>query len=293
MLGAMLGAHSKCIAIPESQWMIELLAQAKVHPENLERIWKKIQDHWRYKIWNFTPPSSPRSSRINSYAQLIHWIAAQYGEQFGKSNMKYWIDHTGSNVKHAAKLLELFPNAKFIHLIRDGRSVANSLMSCDWGPNTILACAHYWQSEITYGLAAESYLKPERIIQIRYEDLVEKPSETTHQLGDFLNLPFEAHLLQPQGFQVPDYSRRQHSLIGKELNESRINAWRETLSARQIELFESASLDLLQYLGYSPIHEFPRTATPAENIRLRLTEFFAWIRNSRRWKRRIKKHTYC
>ena len=134
--------------------------------------------------------------------------------------MKYWIHQTGSKVKHAAELLELFPNAKFIHLIRDGRSVANSLMSCDWGPNTILAGDHYWRSELTYGLAAESYLKPDLNIQIRYDDLVEKLSETTHQLGDFLNLPFEAHLLQPQGFQVPDYSQRQHSLIGKELNES-------------------------------------------------------------------------
>ena len=75
-------------------------------------------------------------------------------------------------------LNEEFPKAKYIHLLRDGRAVANSVLSLDWGPNTIPVAARSWVKNVSYGLAAESFFNNEKILRVKYENLTLKPIET-------------------------------------------------------------------------------------------------------------------
>jgi len=50
---------------------------------------------------------------------------------------------------HIPKIIELFPDAKFIHVVRDGRDAAQSLKNVWFGPETLLALGRHWQSRIT------------------------------------------------------------------------------------------------------------------------------------------------
>ena len=75
---------------------------------------------------------------------MIEWIVKKYGKHVGKPDPRIWVDHTPQNLIHAKLLVDLFPDARMIHIVRDGRAVANSLMRVDRGPNNIEDAANFW-----------------------------------------------------------------------------------------------------------------------------------------------------
>src|SRR5262249_378723 len=146
-----------------------------------------------------------------------------------------------------------FPDAKFIHIVRDGRAVAASMLPLDWGPNEIFTAARSWQRQLSYGFIAAAALGPERLLNIRYEDLVEMPEQTMRRIASFLDIEFVPGMLSSTGLKLPKFTRYQHQLIGAPPQLERVESWRRTLSRREIEIFESVVGDLLPLLGYQPV----------------------------------------
>jgi sulfotransferase family protein len=254
----MLGAHSDCLCVPESQFKIAALRACDLTQGTMDvsRVLNVIKKHWRFQLWEVDlPPASLFDAKLaGSYAALIEWIVSRYGERVGKPVSRLWIDHTPSNVRHAAVLFDVFPDASMIHLIRDGRAVAASLLPLDWGPNRIDRVAHQWVEMVGQGLAAEVRWGASRVARVRYEDLLEDPETTLRRLCRFLEIEYQARMLKADGFRVPEYTRNQHLLVGKAPDPGRVDAWRRALNARQIEIFESVVGDFLRYLGYTPLY---------------------------------------
>lgn len=256
LLSALLGAHSQCIAVPESQFKIECLRPQGMptRPDEVEATLSKILSDWRFRAWGIVPDDaeSGRPDTFDSYAAMVEWLVQEYANQHGHAEMvQTWIDHTPDNVYNLTTLLEAFTDAKAVHIIRDGRAVAASMMPLDWGPNTARGAGHYWVENVSYGLAAESILNQDRITQVRYEDLVSSPEQVLEWLCSWLGLNFEESMTRGDGFVKPAYySYRAHRLVGKKPDSSRANAWETELKARDIEAFESVTGDFLQYLGY-------------------------------------------
>jgi len=175
----MLGAHSACLCTPESQFKTDVykyLYTAKEKTLDIPEAMNTIKNNWRFKIWDLAL-GAELPQEVTSYPGLIEWIVRMYGRRVGKPDPGIWIDHTPENRKHADLLFDLFPESKMIHIIRDGRAVAASIMPLDWGANTIDRAAHYWQTRVTQGLAAESFSK-DRVIRVKYEELAREPEET-------------------------------------------------------------------------------------------------------------------
>ena len=157
---------------------------------------------------------------------------------------------------------KIFPEAKFIHIVRDGRAVANSWLQMPWwngyrGPENWLwgnLPQHYldeWNASnksfirlaaINWKLLMESYecsslsLPNTRYLQLRYEDFLENPHEQLKHLMDFAGLAwsgkFGAHLnKQP-------------------LNSNRKNAYLYDLSSDQLAELELSLHDKLVKYGY-------------------------------------------
>jgi hypothetical protein len=123
-------------------------------------------------------------------------------------------------------------------------------MPLDWGASTIGEAAHSWVKKVSQGLVVESRLGKERIMRIRYEDLIQKPEPTMKNICLFLQMDFQPQMLKGIGFRVPQFQAEEHALVGKALDVKRVNAWEKTLTPRQIEIFESIAGDLLLSLGY-------------------------------------------
>jgi hypothetical protein len=258
LLGSMLGAHSDCLCVPESRFKITALSacDSAQGTMDLSRILDAIRKDWRFQLWDVDISAARVSGAPGggSYVALIEEIVRRYADWTGKPAWRLWVDHTPSNVRYAATLFDAFPDARMIHMVRDGRAVAASLLPLDWGPNRIDRAAHHWVEGVGQGLAAEARWGASRVARVRYEDLVQDPEGTLERLCAWLEIDYQARMLNADGFSVPEYTRSQHQLVGKAPDPERVSAWRRALSPRQIEIFESVVGDFLRYLGYAPVY---------------------------------------
>ncbi|MCP5096452.1 MAG: sulfotransferase [Chloroflexi bacterium] len=254
LLGAMLGTHSQCICTPESHFKIELLRPLINKPDAIDitAVANRLNKHWRFQIWDLPIESDNVLSEADGagFSDLLNWVTSQYAQHEKKSSATTWVDHTPENISYASSLLQIFPNAKFIHIVRDGRAVATSIRPLDWGPNTIIKASRWWMRMVSFGLAAESELTNDRIIRVRYEDLVLNPEGTLRQLCDFLGFEYEPTMPEATGFRPPQYTTQQHKLVGKSAKTTSVSRWKETLTPREIEIFENQTRNFLTHLGY-------------------------------------------
>lgn len=258
LLGAMIGAHPDVICSPESQFKSDLLRTIWPNSDDLDKqaVLTHLTKHWRYKLWNL-PQSATALAQMtphNSYASILNTLTLAYAQNLGKTAVTHWIDHTPENISYAHTYLKIFPNAKFIHIVRDGRAVAASIMPLDWGPNSIIKAARWWMRMTSFGLAAEASLPSDQMMQVKYEDLVLNPEETMRQVSQFLAIEYDEDMLNATGFTPPTYTTRQHQLVGLRPNPEMANRWRNRLKPREIEIFENLSRDFLQYLNYEMLY---------------------------------------
>jgi len=179
-----------------------------------------------------------------------------------------WVDSTPTNAPHMLRIKGDFPNAKFIHIIRDPRDVVLSLDKRGWTrplpwdkKNSLLAAGVYWEWIVRKCRAYGSQIGAD-YFEVHYEDLVEKPGELLRKLGAFLGCNL-------------DYARIQVNSVGsvkkpltsfkEDLNEGKFNPvgrWREKFPPEQLERFEALIGNYMKELGYT-------LATPGSNGSLR------------------------
>jgi hypothetical protein len=116
-------------------------------------------------------------------------------ESLSRAQMKdgvkrYFGDSTPVNIMQADLINMLMPRSKFIHVIRDGRDVASSVLKEKWGPNEHFAALEWWKNRIVTGQLALSKIKTENKLELRIEDLVIHQREATFEkIKAFLDLP--------------------------------------------------------------------------------------------------------
>ncbi|HEX4963504.1 MAG TPA: sulfotransferase [Thermoanaerobaculia bacterium] len=117
-----------------------------------------------------------------------------------------WVDHTPHYVLMADTLAEMFPAARFVHILRDGRRVVHSMVHFGarlqreapsgtepfvppWAKDFTVACGTW----TTYVEAAMDFCKrnPERAITVVNEELVADTEESFRALFRFIKVPFE------------------------------------------------------------------------------------------------------
>ena len=291
MLGAMLGCHSQCLCIPESQFIDDLLAHADLEePIDPRTALARVAAHERFRLlWDLSldPGRIPPGEVGTTYPEVLAWLVRAYGRKVGKPNVEVWVDHTPTNFRRSRTLLRMFPAARFIHLVRDGRAVAASLLPLDWGPNNPLHAAEFWLARCAPGLAAELDLGATRVLRVRYEDVLQDAEACLRRIAGFAGLQFEAPMVAENAYRPTRYHERQHDLVGRAPDVSRAAGWQQVLSRRDVEIFEAEAGEFLETLGYQPkygVRAVP--ATRVEVFRLRVQDLARRARNNlyRRWR---------
>lgn len=263
-LGALLGAHPACLTTPESQFKLDALqgADVPVNHDELKVVLNRARQLRSFRRWGLdaSTPEIADDDRGPDYAGLLQKFVSAYGDKVGQTSFDLWIDHTPKNIRSLDTLFSLFPEGRAIHLVRDGRGVAASVMPLDWGPNTIIAAAHWWVHHISFGLAAELHYGSSRVLRVRYEDLVANPGVELERICTWLDIEYDADMAQGGGFNFAGGTFRYHGLVHDAPDSSRATAWRQSLSTRQIKTFDSRVCDLLIYLGYDQVDRLADTA---------------------------------
>jgi hypothetical protein len=145
---------------------------------------------------------------------------------------------------HFHHLLKIWPQAKFIHLIRDGRDVARSTIAMGWAGNFFTAVERWLEAEQLWQ-RFNFELSPQQKLTIQYEALIQNPGEVLTQICSFIGVPFDPAMY--------NYAERSTYELP---NPAFATQWRRKLSNYQIRLIESRIGLLLKERGY-PLSGLP------------------------------------
>ena len=232
---------------PESMFLLD------VDPSQpAEDVLRAAWNHPRVQLWGLSgkPPAMPAGlSGMDAFRFAVSAPFVAYAEREGK---RRWGDKTPAYIGHVDRLTAIWPDARFVVLVRDGRDVALSVMNVPFGPNNAWAAARSWANAIRRGRDAARRFRG-RVLEIRYEDLVTKPAETVGAVCDFLGLGYSDEMLAIERTDrskvVADQSAWFTSVWNGITTEA-IGKWRTELTPRQIEAFETVAGDELRVLGY-------------------------------------------
>lgn len=255
-LASLLGAHERCLTTPAAQFLTDTMqgfAEAPID-RNIGKIRERIARHSQFLKWETTLPELTEKDQLSEwYSKLFQSYAASR-----KPDAHYWINHSPANIRHVPSLLRQFSDARFIHIVRDGRAVAASVRKLPWRMGTMKTLALFWAERLSHGLAAESALGSSCVLRVSYETLLTDTEAELRKVATFVGIPYCEQMARGGGFKVAE--RGGHELVGEPPVKGRLDGWRDELAKREIELFEFYSAELLELLGYVP--DYGRAARP-------------------------------
>ena len=155
-----------------------------------------------------------------------------------------------------------FPEAKFLHIVRDPRDVAKSAIPMGWAGNTYSGVEHWINTESSWGrFAAQDNGAP--VLEITYENLISDLGATLMSVCEFLGVDYDPAMLdyhQSSTYSPPDISL--------------IEQWRRKQSQREVELVESRAGDLMVDRGYQLENSPPKPPGFIEHCWLRIASKF-------------------
>lgn len=194
-----------------------------------------------------------------TFRRLIASFLAPLHERSGK---RFVAEKTPANALYFFELSALFPESRFIHVVRDPRDVVASLIKMDWRdaktgarlPITasVADAAQGWRDHVAAARAARD--RGASVYDLVYEDLVAEPEATLAKLFGFLGVsPSSAPLAHQLTFKaVAGENETSAAAVARPLNADAIERWRRDLSPASVAEIEEIAGPLLNACGYRP-----------------------------------------
>jgi hypothetical protein len=174
-----------------------------------------------------------------------------YARLHGKQR---WGDKRPSYSQHVPALLRMFPDAQFVHLVRDGRDCVASLLEMPWFDGDVHHAVCAWRETIDRGRRIAERLGPDTYYELQYERLVADPADELTRLCGFLGEEFDPAMTHPEGLakQIVPSRKRWHERTHDAVTTSRVGSWAERLDPWEISLAEATFGQRLAEYGYEP-----------------------------------------
>jgi hypothetical protein len=253
LLRAMLDAHPDLAVPPEAYFTLRALRPGSPDaPFAPAARLAEIEANRSFATWALppgalagvtaAPPADP--------AELVRAVYRVYAEHHGKPRAG---DKTPRNVLHVPTIAAALPEARFVHLVRDGRDVVPSVREHLLGPESLPATIDYWRDRVLAGRRAGATLGPDRYLEVRYEDLVADPEAVLPTVCRFLGLDYTPSMLDYPGraerLIAGTWDARRHAGVGRPPTAG-VRDWRTAMAPADLRLFDELAGDLLDELGY-------------------------------------------
>ena len=199
LLRVMLDRSSE-IAIPYESFFVTPLAHRHGSRPNLDDFLDDLGRFYQLYEWGISPDDvRPRLREGMTTGEAIAAVFEVYAEHEGKPR---WGDKTPLYMQHLPVLERLFPDALWVHLVRDGRDAALSFLSLPEGfsgktwalPRTAAQFAARWRTEILSARRLGAHVGG-RYLELRYEDLVTEPERELRRVCEHASLSWEPAML--------------------------------------------------------------------------------------------------
>lgn len=174
-------------------------------------------------------PARLHGRSIATYPDLVRAMLEAWTEQRGR---KIWVEKTPCHTLHWRYLLEHFPNARFVAIVRDPRPSAASLVRARFGTSAISAATGRWVRHCD-AIQELRRAAPRQLHLLRYEDLVREPGAEMSRLCSFLGIQLEDAMLDPRPSSrvMTDAVNRRN--LNKRVIRQDTERWRQSMPAYQ------------------------------------------------------------
>jgi hypothetical protein len=208
---------------------------------NFCRLWEDVRNipDFHHVNQGLAPPL-PEDWRDypRDLAAVLDGIFLYFAGREGKSR---WCEKTPMHALHIALLGEIFPSAKFIHIIRDGRACAASFHR-RWGRSPELTI-YRWKHVVSEA-QKQARDVPGRYLDLTYEDMTREPEPWMRKVCSFLDVPFDERVLTTSRERPVTIGAQNKNIVVVE------DRWRSHFSSQQIESLEKIAGSTLDRLGY-------------------------------------------
>lgn len=266
----MLNAHANIVATPEcgfSHWLLNRYGDWTVdhiHSGRLEEFIKDLQNAKKFETWHLEDEEIKQiiyQHKPKNYSELICCVHLSYAEK--PDDISIVADKNNYYINHIDDLPKIWPTAKYIHIIRDGRDVACSYKDIKkinteskYIPKLttdIREIAIEWKNN-NNRIASIKDWNPDNYLLIRFEDLILNTKPTLNNLMQFLDLTFDKEMLEyfkgPQKSQEPTETLAWKTKTQEKPDRDRVGRYKKILTNEEVVEFEKKSSMLLKKYDY-------------------------------------------
>jgi hypothetical protein len=268
LLGRLLDAHPELAIIHEGRFVVAWFERRRgvtpagaVTPEAIDR----LLEFRPFKNVHVSREQLERLAQADgggpvSYSSFVSGIFDLHGKAHGKCLVG---DKTPHYVLSLPTLHDLFPHARFVHLVRDGRDACLSIRNwrkvterggavaryAAWADDPVATTALWWEWQVRLGREAGAALGPRRYHEVSYESLVDDPAAGCRALCAFLEIPYDERMLRFHEGRTRDDPELDAKQAWRPVTPGLRN-WRTEMPPEEIERFEATAGELLDELGY-------------------------------------------
>lgn len=190
---------------------------------------------------------------LNTLSDFLDALFSYYAQTKGKLR---WGDKSPKNLHAIDEIMDLFPSAKIVIMMRDCRDVAMSLSRAEFSRVSYISAAKRWQLDAD--IAIQNIQKnSDQIYFLKYEDLLEDPDKIIKSLLDFLNLSEYPEILKIYAGHEDDVTHTKSLLYMKPIQKDNIYKWKKYMSDQEVTDCEAIAKVGMEYFGYEVLSKTP------------------------------------
>ena len=268
LLRMMLDTHPDLTIPPETHFVPDVIRAIRQPGAGAAEVLAAMKKHREWPDFGFSDEQV--LAQLNGQSKLTAGTAVRsfyelYMEQQGKPR---WGEKTPRYVTKMPMIQRALPEARFVHVIRDGRDVALSVLDRTVRELTAADVAQRWKRKIRRAQRTAPKLK--HYTEVRYEDLILDTEAQLRRICKFIELPWDDALLSyyersadrleemkrelpAQGHQrtlTVEQRMATHAMTTKPPDADRVQRWKRQMPDSDRDAFESVAGELLTELGY-------------------------------------------
>jgi hypothetical protein len=268
LLRLMLDAHPDMTIPPETHFIPDLIGAFNKGEDTPEAVLPIFTDNRRWGDFGLSEKEMRKALEGIAPLDKPAFPARAFYQLYAKKQGKErWGDKTPGYATKLRRIHRILREARFIHMIRDGRDVALSLEQRQAGMTTEQV-ARRWRHRINRTRRAAEHVP--HYIEVRYEDLITKPEATLERICQFIELEYHPRMLEyhrgaeerlseiERDLEGEDDKRglsaesrvEAHSLTSEPPQADRVALWKQRMSPEDLAIFDEHAGELLTELGY-------------------------------------------
>ena len=264
LLRSLFDAHPN-VQIPwECQFVLNLYPKyGKLelwNPGTLEQFYSDLLQQWQFSAWNIDQVKLQSDLQAcagkTTYAMVCQVVYLNHISFYQKETIRLIGDKNHGYTIYTHRLKKLFPDAKFVYILRDYRDTFQSVRNVDFELPVVSIVVYKWK--YFYKKALEASKKfPGSFYFIRYEDLVTDPGLHLLKICEFLDIPFVPEVLEFYKMKEKakekypaDILQKHHKSLFNPVNTSRIGLWEKSMSNMQVRIADYVAGTFAAQAGY-------------------------------------------